>query len=1140
MIRQERISFGKVKEVIDIPPLVAMQKDSFEWFLQKDLPGDKRKPQGLQKVFLETFPIVDFNDKVVLEFVEYTLGDLKYSEEECRDRDVTYGVPLKVKLRLICRETGVIREQEVFMRDLPLMTERGTFIINGAERVIVSQLHRSPGVYFEYDATTRLYSAKIIPYRGAWLEFELDTNNILYARLGRKRKILATTLIRAIGYSTTQQILDIFFPQQQHSRKVDEKLVGWRLAQEVINKDDNEVYRVGTKITKALLEILKKQEIKKIKILEVESSFILNTLERDETNSSDEALVKIYNIVRVGEPANIENARLTLHRYFFDPQRYDLSEVGRYKINQKLELSIAEEVTHLTPEDIIETVRYIIKLTKKQGEVDDIDHLGNRRVRSVGELLQNQLRVGMVRLERSIRERMAIQDIETMTPQSLVNIKPITAAINEFFGSSQLSQFMDQTNPLAELTHKRRLSALGQGGLSKERAGFEVRDVHYSHYGRICPIETPEGPNIGLIVSIAVYARINRVGFIETPYRKVVDGKVTNEIEYLTASEEQKYIIAQASSKMDKTGKLIEEVVATRFRDDFPLVTPDKVAYMDASLKQIISVATSLIPFLEHDDANRALMGSNMQRQAVPLLVSESPLVGTGIEQDIARDSGIVIMAPVAGIIERVTATEIVLKGNDAKTYSYKLLTFKRSNQGTCIHQKPIVKKGEMVSKNQPLTEGTATNNGELALGRNILVAFMVWEGYNFEDAILISERLVRDDVFTSLHIEKYEIEARDTQLGPEQITADIPNLGSEALKNLDDKGIVRIGARVKSGDILVGKITPKGETELSPEYKLLHSIFGEKVREVRDTSLRHPYGSEGIVIEVKYFSNKQKDNLPPGIEELVKVYVATKRKIMVGDKIAGRHGNKGVVAKILPEADMPYLEDGTPVEMVLNPLSVPSRMNIGQLLETHLGWAAHQLGIKVTCPVFDGATEEEIKEYLKKANLPEDGKVYLYDGKTGKRFEQKVTVGYIYMMKLIHLVEDKIHARSIGPYSLVTQQPLGGKAQFGGQRLGEMEVWALEAYGAAHTLQEFLTVKSDDIIGRAKVYEAIVKGENASAPGIPESFNVLFHELQGLALDVKILDAKSKPIDMKKLSESRRTPMSTMKTQQHLIKPMF
>jgi len=1140
MIKQKRVSFGKIKEVIDVPPLIALQKDSFEWFLQKDVPPDKRKPQGLQKVFLETFPIVDFNNKVVLEFVEYNLGEVKYTEEECQDRDVTYGVPLKVKFRLICRETGEIREQEVFMRDMPLMTERGTFIINGAERVVVSQLHRSPGVYFDYDTITRLYSARIIPYRGTWLEFELDTDNVLYARLGHKRKILAITLIRAIGYSTTQEILDLFFPQQQHLLKVDENLVGLRLAQEVINELDNEIYRVGTKITSTLVRILKREKIKKIKIVDVESSFILNTLERDDTSSTDEALMKIHNIMRVGEPPNIENARLTLHRYFFDTQRYDLSAVGRYKINQKLGLSIPEEVTTLTPEDIIETIRYIIKLTKKQGETDDIDHLGNRRVRAVGELLQNQLRIGMARLERSIREHMTIQDINSMTPQSLVNIKPVTAAINEFFGSSQLSQFMDQTNPLAELTHKRRLSALGQGGLSKDRAGFEVRDVHYSHYGRICPIETPEGPNIGLIVSLSVYGRINKLGFIETPYQKVVDERVTDQIEYLTASEEQKYIIAQASSKIDKDGRLIEEVVATRFKDDFPLVPPNKVDYMDASLKQIISVATSLIPFLEHDDANRALMGSNMQRQAVPLLINESPLVGTGIEQDIARDSGIVILAQVDGVITRVTSNEIVLKGNDSKEYVYKLLKFKRSNQGTCIHQKPIVKKGEQVSKNQPLTEGTATNNGELALGKNILVAFMVWEGYNFEDAILISERLLIDDVLTSVHIEKYEIEARDTQLGPEQITADIPNLGTEALKNLDERGIIRIGARVKSGDLLVGKVTPKGETDLSPEYKLLHSIFGEKVREVRDTSLYHPYGSEGVVIDVKYFSNKQGDELPPGIEELVKVYVATKRKIMVGDKIAGRHGNKGVVSKILPEADMPYLEDGTPVEIVLNPLSVPSRMNIGQLLETHLGWAAHKLGIKVTCPVFDGATEEEIKEYLRKANLPEDGKVYLYDGKTGKRFEQKVTVGYIYIMKLIHLVEDKIHARSTGPYSLVTQQPLGGKAQFGGQRLGEMEVWALEAYGAANTLREFLTVKSDDIIGRAKVYEAIVKGENASGPGIPESFNVLLHELQGLALDVKILDKKGKSIDMKKLNEARRTPISSMKTQEHLIKPMF
>ncbi|MFH1563978.1 MAG: DNA-directed RNA polymerase subunit beta [Nitrospirota bacterium] len=1140
MEKQERISFGKVKEIIDIPPLIAIQKDSFEWFLQEDTPSNKRKPQGLQKVFLETFPITDFNNKVVLEFVGYDLGTLKYNEEECRDRDVTYGVPLKVKLRLICRETGEIREQEVFMRDLPLMTQRGTFIINGAERVIVSQLHRSPGVYFDYDNLSRLYSARIIPYRGAWLEFELDTNNILHARLGRKRKIFATVLIRAIGYSTNQEILDLFFPEQQRLAQVDPSLVGLRLAQEVINKNDNEVYRPGTRITNTLLNILKEQGIEELKVLDVESSFILNTLEKDDTNSQNDALLKIHNIMRIGEPPNIENARQTFYRYFFDPQRYDLSEVGRYKINQKLELSISDEVMTLTPEDILETIKYITKLIKKQGDVDDIDHLGNRRIRPVGELLQNQLRIGMTRLERSIRERMAIQETETMTPQTVVNIKPVTAALNEFFGSNQLSQFMDQTNPLAELTHKRRLSALGQGGLSKERAGFEVRDVHYSHYGRICPIETPEGPNIGLIVSMSVYGKLNHLGFIETPYRKVVNGRVTEQIEYLSADKEQKYVIAQASSKMDKKGNLIEGVVAARYQDDFPLVTADKVDYMDASLKQIISVGTSLIPFLEHDDANRALMGSNMQRQAVPLLICDSPLVGTGIERYIARDSGIVIIAPVDGIITRLTAAEIVLKGDDNKEYPYKLLIFKRSNQATCIHQKPIVKKGQRISKGQALTEGTATDNGELALGRNILVAFMPWQGYNFEDAILISEKLVREDVFTSIHIEKYELEARDTQLGAEQITADIPNLGAEALRNLDDRGIIRLGARVRSGDILVGKVTPKGETELSPEYKLLHSIFGEKVREVRDTSLHHPYGNEGVVIDVKYFSNKAGDELPPGIEELVKVYVATKRKIRVGDKIAGRHGNKGVIAKILPEAEMPYLEDGTPVEMVLNSLSVPSRMNIGQILETHLGWAAHKLGIKVTCPVFDGSTEAEIKEYFKKANLPEDGKSWLCDGKTGKRFNQKITVGYIYMMKLIHLVEDKIHARSIGPYSLVTQQPLGGKAQFGGQRLGEMEVWALEAYGAAHVLQEFLTVKSDDIIGRAKVYEAIVKGENAAGPGVPESFNVLFYELRGLGLDVKVLDDKGKTIDIKRLNEERRTPIPSMRIQEQLMKPMF
>ncbi len=1116
-----RLSFAKCKEVVDIPPLIAIQEDSYGWFLQKDVEPDQRRMQGLQQVFLETFPIADFNNRVVLEFLGYTLGEIKHTEEECRDRDVTYGIPLKVKLRLRNCQTGVMTDQDVFMRDMPLMTKRGTFVINGAERVIVSQLHRSPGILFSYDSQEKIYSCRLIPYRGAWVEFELDINNVINVRLGRKRKMSATILLRAMGYSSTDEIIKLFHPDMK-ALPVDEKLLEMRLAESV--KFGSMVIPIGTRITRALIEQFQEAGMLEIKALSADAAIILNTLEKDISVSTDDALLKLYAVLRPGEPPTHENARQAFERLLFDPERYDLSEVGRYKINQKLNLNTPLSQWILTHEDILESLKYLIKIVMKEGEIDDIDHLGNRRVRPVGELLQDQIRIGFARLEKSIKERMTIQDVAGMTPQSVVNIKPVTASINEFFGSNQLSQFMDQTNPLAELTHKRRLSALGQGGLSKERAGFEVRDVHYSHFGRICPIETPEGPNIGLIVSMSVYGKINKYGFIETPYRKVVDSVVTNEMEYISADKETKCIIVQADIPVDENGKLLGEVVPSRCKDDFPLVLPSQVNYAGTSLKQIISVSTSMIPFLEHDDANRALMGSNMQRQAVPLLYPQSPLVGTGMEHYVARDSGIVAFADVSGIIRRATADLIILAGDDGQEYTYKLIKFKRSNQATCLHQRAIVKKGDRVKKSQPLSEGTGIQGGELALGKDVLVAFMPWNGYNFEDAVIISERLVRDDVFTSIHIEKFEIEARDTQLGAEVITRDIPNLGDEAMRDLDKNGIIRIGAFVKSGDILVGKITPKGETELTPEYKLLHSIFGEKIREVRDTSLRMPYGNEGIVIDVKYFSSKAGDDLPAGVEELVKVYVANKRKITVGDKIAGRHGNKGVIARIVPEADLPYMEDGTPVDMILNSLSVPSRMNIGQVLETHLGWAAKHLGVKYACPVFDGATEAEIEQKLLEAGLPADGKMTLYDGKTGEKFEQKVTVGYIYILKLAHLVEDKIHARSIGPYSLVTQQPLGGKAQFGGQRLGEMEVWALEAYGASHILQEFLTIKSDDIIGRAKVYEAIVKGENAANPGVPESFNVLVHELQGLGLDIKILDDNNREIEITSMIEERRS----------------
>jgi DNA-directed RNA polymerase subunit beta len=1124
-----RISFGRIKETLPMPDLISIQLNSYEWFLQADVPAEKRKNQGLQQVFKETFPIVDVNEKLILDFVEYRLGEPKWSERECRERDATYAVPLYVKLRLISRETGEIREQEVFLRELPLMTPRGTFIINGAERVIVSQIHRSPGVFYEYDQRTRLYSGRIIPYHGIWVELETDTNDVIYVRLAKKRRIPATILIRAIGYGQTSQILNLFYKIKEvalPNKTILRRFINRVVVEDVVDpKTGDTILPFGKMIEEALVERIWDARDKGLKIIDEESPdpCIINTLMRDETTSQDEALLKIYSLLRPGEPPTIENATALLKRLFFDRARYDLGQVGRYKLNQKLGLKIPEDVTILTKDDIVEAIRYIVKLHTGEGEVDDIDHLGNRRVRSVGELLQNQLRIGFARLVRGVKERMSIQDADIITPQSVVNVKPISAAINEFFGSNQLSQFMDQTNPLAELTHKRRLSALGQGGLSKERAGFEVRDVHSTHYGRICPIETPEGPNIGLIVSLSTYARVNQYGFIETPYRRVRNGRVTNEIVYLSADKEEEFAIAQPSEPVDEKGNLLRSRILCRKGREFPILEKEDVDFVDVSPKQLISISTSLIPFLEHDDANRALMGSNMQRQAVPLLCPEAPIIGTGVEAKIAHDSAVCVIAEEGGVVDYVSSDKIVITSTKGPKI-YKLLKYQRSNQSTCLNQRPIVRKGQKVKAGEVIADGASVDGGELALGRNIFVAFMPWEGYNFEDAIIISERLVRDDIFTSIHIERFDVEARETQLGREVITRDIPNLGEDALKNLDENGIVRIGAEVKPGDILVGKVTPKGETELSPEYKLLHSIFGEKAREVRDTSLRVPYGNEGVVIDVHHFSRSQGDELSTGVEELVKVYVVNRRKITVGDKMAGRHGNKGVISKILPEEDMPFLEDGTPVDLILNPLSVPSRMNIGQILETHLGWVAKKLGVKFACPVFEGATKEEIKELMRKVGIPEDGKVTLYDGRTGEPFHQKVTVGYIYMMKLAHLVEDKIHARSTGPYSLVTQQPLGGKAQFGGQRLGEMEVWALEAYGASHALQELLTVKSDDIIGRAKVYEAIVKGENPQSPGIPESFNVLARELQGLALDVKVLNNEGKELDIKELDEIRRT----------------
>ena len=1142
-IRQRR-SFARITEVLDLPSLIEIQRSSFDWFLDK----------GLKEIFEDFSPIQDFTGNLVLEFFDYTLGEAKYSVENCKERDATYAVPLKVKVRLINQETGEVKEQEVFMGDFPMMTENGTFIINGAERVIVSQLVRSPGVYFKKHSDPgtgkQLINGTIIPNRGTWLEFETDVDGNIFVRVDRTRKIPVTTLLRAIGYGTDDEI------------------------NELMDYDPR----------------------------------LHDILDKDHTDSVESALLEIYKRLRPGEPLNAENARSLFESLFFDGKRYDFAYVGRYKANKKLSMTnrilgheLAEDVKdpadgsvlysagtvidedaariidenhiqkvrinhrdrthlvignggvdlptrHIVTDDIIATVNYILNLLEGIGQPDDIDHLGNRRLRSVGELLQNQFRIGLSRMERVVRERMTIQDVEAITPQALINIRPVIASIKEFFGSSQLSQFMDQTNPLAELTHKRRLSALGPGGLSRERAGFEVRDVHHSHYGRICPIETPEGPNIGLIGSLGTYARINDYGFIETPYQKVdkSEGRVTSEIVYLTADDEDRFVIAQANAKLDEDGKFATNRVICRYYYDTVMRHPNEVDYMDVSPKQLVSVATALIPFLENDDANRALMGANMQRQAVPLLQAEAPFIGTGLEQKAAVDSGAVAICQADGEVVRVTSNEIIIRrsdDSDRRNYDingrtrerfetdrrpgfdggldiYFLQKFKRSNQGTCINQHPVVLRGQEVRSGEVIADGSCTNLGEIALGRNVLVAFMPWEGYNYEDAILISEKLVKDDRFTSIHIEEYESEARDTKLGPEEITRDIPNVGEDALKDLDGRGVVRNGAEVRAGDILVGKVTPKGETELTAEERLLRAIFGEKAREVRDTSLRIPHGESGIVVDVKVFNREEGDELSPGVNQLVRVYVAQKRKVSEGDKMAGRHGNKGVIARILPEEDMPFLPDGTPLEIVLNPLGVPSRMNIGQALEVHLGWSAKTLGVSIASPVFDGASEQDVFNAFAEAGLPEEGKTVLYDGRTGEQFDEKVTVGYAYMLKLAHLVDDKIHARSTGPYSLVTQQPLGGKAQFGGQRFGEMEVWALEAYGAAYTLQEILTVKSDDVVGRVKTYEAIVKGENIPEPGVPESFKVLIKELQSLCLDVRVLSEESGEVEIREVDD--------------------
>lgn len=1357
-----RKSFGRIKRILDIPNLIDIQKKSYEKFLQKDVDPNRRGNFGLQGAFKSVFPISDFSGKCSLEFVSYKIGEPRYDVQECLQKGLTYAAPLKIVVRLVVfdtdRSTGHktirdIKEQEIYFGEIPLMTENGTFIMNGTERVIVSQLHRSPGIFFDHDKGKTLasgkliYSARIIPIRGSWLDFEFDSKDLLYVRIDRRRKMPVTILLKAMGNST-EAILNYFYNIERvvlvngdFFLMVDDSLVGEKAPDDIKDPETGEVIvRKGRKFSKLNLKRLAELNIDRIQVKDVDivgkilasnvidpetgevlarcneeltleglekirekgvselrfiyldeegsNTSIRDTLLIDRLENSEEAIIEIYRRLRPSNPPTPETAHKFFHSLFFDPTSYDLSDVGRAKMNYKLRLDVPIEVTVLRNEDILAAVKYLIDLKNGVGDcsVDDIDHLGNRRVRSVGELIENQYRIGLVRIERAIKERMSLQDIETMMPHELINAKPVSAVVNEFLGSSQLSQFMDQTNPLSEITHKRRLSALGPGGLTRERAGFEVRDVHPTHYGRICPVETPEGPNIGLIVSLSTYARVNKFGFIETPYRVVQNGRVTDEVRYLTAIEEEQYVIAPADTPVDGQGKFVGEMISARKGSDFVSVSPEEVNLIDVSPNQLVSIAAALIPFLEHDDANRALMGSNMQRQAVPLMRPEIPLVGTGMEPIVARDSGAVVVARRSGVVEYVDASRIVIKsdvGNlddlDTGVDIYNLVKFQRSNQDTCFNQRPIVNKGQWVNQGDIIADGPATDSGELALGRNVTVAFMSWGGYNYEDSILVSERIVKDDIYTSIHIEEFETMARDTKLGKEEITRDIPNVGEEALKNLDESGIVKMGVFVKSGDILVGKITPKGETQLSPEEKLLRAIFGEKASDVRDTSLRVPPGVEGTVIDAKVFSRKGAekdyrsqaiedeairnilqdrdeelkvitesvkrniaemltgkvsgsklvdpkkkkillkkgevieketlekipfslwkeitlegderteekinvllenyerkkeivrayfdekieklragDELPPGVIKMVKVYIAIKRKLSVGDKMAGRHGNKGVLSRILPEEDMPYFQDGTPVDIILNPLGVPSRMNVGQILETHLGWASKGLGEKlnlmlkrhcsieqlketlkkiystlefdqfvdgateeeikafvrklkkgilVSTPVFDGADEREIKEMLAMADLPESGQTILYDGRTGEPFDQKVTVGTIYMMKLHHLVDDKIHARSIGPYSLVTQQPLGGKAQFGGQRLGEMEVWAMEAYGAAYSLQEFLTVKSDDVAGRTRIYEAIVKGEHTFEPGIPESFNVLVKELQSLCLDVELIE---------------------------------
>lgn len=1251
----DRFDFSKLKENVEMPNLLDVQISSYESFLQRDTHPDKRNKVGLQGVFNAMFPVTDVKELYSLEFVRYALGEPRYSIKECRERNMTYGSPLKATLRLVSREETTdgekvvkdIIEKDVYLGEFPLLTVNGTFIINGSERVIVSQLHRSPGVFFDdeiHPNGKKLFSSRIIPYRGSWVEFTTDINDIMYVHIDSRRKLPATTLLRALGFSSNTDLIKEFYKTKTEtvSAKKGNKLIGAFSAENVVDPSTGEIIlSANSEITDGDFQKLCEIKIGKLEIIDIDLStdagVIKNTIVKDTTTSTEEALFKIYSLIRPGDAPTVALAQSLFEQLFFNPKRYDLGEVGRYMINQRLQLDIPIDQCTLTKEDFLAIIKYLIALRNGKGDIDDIDHLGNRRARSVGELLTNQFSVGLSRMARTIRERMSLrhrdEDVQ-LTPHELVNARTVSSVIDTFFGSSQLSQFMDQTNPLAEMTHKRRLSALGPGGLTRERAGFKVRDVHHTHYGRICPIETPEGPNIGLISSLATYARINKFGFLETPYRVVKKGNVTEEIKFLTADEEDRYTVAQANAPLNDKNKFVLDTVMARRHGEFVVVPPDEINFMDVSPKQLVSVAASLIPFLEHDDANRALMGSNMQRQSVPLLKTNAPIVGTGMEGKTARDSGAVVISKRSGVVEYVDSEKIVIRPQlrekekimELVEYDeYNLTKFMRSNQDTCINQKPIVKEGDKVEAGDVIADGAATADGELALGANILVGFMPWRGYNFEDAIIVSERCITDDVFTSIHIETFELQVRDTKRGPEEITREIPNVSEEAIMNLDESGIIRLGAEVEAGDILVGKVTPKGETELSPEERLLRAIFGEKAGDVRDASLKAPPGMSGIVMDTKVFSRKERTDtakkqersdrdkirrnfskqidyiismrnrnlesilngqtartiadengeivfkagskfkdgsfekcftqefiaengftsdekinnkvevllaqagtvitkkkaqleieiekivrgaeLPPGVAQLVKVSVATKRTLSVGDKMAGRHGNKGVVARVVSIEDMPYLPDGTPLDIILNPLGVPSRMNVGQILETHLGWAAKALGMKFATPVFDGASIDEIKGFLKKANLPENGKSIVFDGRTGEPFDNEITIGYMYMMKLSHLVDNKIHARSIGPYSLVTQQPLGGKAQFGGQRFGEMEVWALEAYGAAYILQEMLTVKSDDVVGRSRVYEAIVKGENPPEPGIPESFNVLVKELQALGLDIELVE---------------------------------